>query len=264
MYSPAAIEKAPASRPAIPASRMKCSTGPRRPRRPSPATGCDTRPSLDAEDDRPQRPGSGAPVPALGAGDRSGARARPASTDGWSDAVTTPTAAACRSSRARPLPLVSPSRRRQISACSRSSAAIASMSGLSPCASYSVLLVALERLDEVRDRLRPEHARGQDDQPHPGARPAGRRARSRPCRAGGSPRCPRDGARWSRCAGRPPPVADPSRSSRGASYRTIASCSSLRFSRLWATSDADGVTLNRSDPRAGWARRLRGMMRPMP
>ena len=90
----------------------------------------------DAEDDRPQRPGAGAPVPALGAGDR---------VRGPRPGRRRPTGAPTRS-RGRPRRRAArrapgrcrwprSSSRCQISACSRSSAAIASMSGLSPWAS---------------------------------------------------------------------------------------------------------------------------------
>ena len=106
MYSPAAIENAPASRPAIPASRMKLGLAARRPRRPSPGTGS-TRgrretPKMIARSvpERALRCQRSAPVIALGG------RGRPASTAGWSDAPSRarpPRRAG--SSRARPLPL---------------------------------------------------------------------------------------------------------------------------------------------------------------
>ena len=63
MYSPAAMLNAPASRPAMPARRMKrpCAAGRRRRRRPSRGRGCETSPSLTPKitarsvPDRPER-----------------------------------------------------------------------------------------------------------------------------------------------------------------------------------------------------------------
>ena len=98
------------------------------------------------------------------------------------------------------------------------------------------LLVALERLDEVADRPGPEQARQPDDRPGP--EPAARRpaARLRRGRAAWLPRLRRGGARCRRSSGTQRPAGDPSSIVASASYRTIASRSSLRLSRLWATS----------------------------
>ena len=147
MYSPAAMLKAPASRPAIPARRMKLGWPAAAPATPMTSDRLLTRPSLTPKmtarrvPDRPPARCQCSRCPISAA-----LRAR--------RAIATPS----RPESLRPgtsAPLLS---RSQISACSRSSAAIAATSGEPPWASYSVLLVALERLDQLGDRGRSRRA----------------------------------------------------------------------------------------------------------
>ena len=70
-----------------------------------------------------------------------------------------------------------------------------------------LLLVTLECLDQVGDRAGAETARQADDQPDACPRPAGAAARWRRRLPAAPPRCWRDAARWWRCARRPRALA---------------------------------------------------------
>ena len=127
-------------------------------------------------------------------------------------------------------------RRSQITACSRSSAAIAADLGRGVLGAVRRLLVALERLDEVGDGRGPEQAGGEDDEPDAHPRPAGRRHGPRRGRAASMAQM----SAWRRSL---PAIRRNASARRGsfsivasASYRTIASRSSLRLSRLCSTS----------------------------
>ena len=106
----------------------------------------------------------------------------------------------------------SPSSRSQISACSRSSAAIAVDLRATPLGVVGRLLVALERLDQVGDRARPEQPGGQDDEPDAHPR-AGRRGGTVGAELAqlARPRSRRGGARCRRSGGTRRRGADPSR-----------------------------------------------------
>ena len=121
----------------------------------------ETRPSRDAEDDGAQRARPAGPVPALARGD-----------------VARPLGVPDRPPRRRRRHCRSRSRRSQIAACSRSSAAIASTSG-DALGRVQVLLVALERQDEIADRVRPEEPGDEHDRPDAKARAGAARARRR-------------------------------------------------------------------------------------
>ena len=98
-----------------------------------------------------------------------------------------------------------------------------------------LLLVALERLDEIGDGLRPEEPGDHDDEPDAGPRRACRRdvdAELRELRRPDLGMTPLVGGDPLERSG---PVRLPF-DRRSASYRTIASRSSFRFSRLVRTS----------------------------
>ena len=130
----------------------------------------------------------------------------------------------------------SPSSRFQISACSRSSAAIASppARGLGR---VEVLLVALERLDHVADGVRPEEAGEQHDRSNPQPRSGRLRDRRAELAQLAGP-----DLRVAALVARDGPEAPARRGSfsmrDSPSYSAIASRSSFRFSRLWSMSMA--------------------------
>ena len=117
MYSPAAMLNAPASRPAIPARRMKLGFAGRGAGDAHDERQVADEAVADPEDDRPQRPRPAA----------TGASARVADL-----AAPTPAGDATPSRRLRSGSAGAASAARQISACSRSSAAIAATSGERP------------------------------------------------------------------------------------------------------------------------------------
>ena len=127
MYSPAAMLNAPASRPAIPARRMKLGLPGRGAGHAHDQREVADQAVADPEDDRPERPRPAAgPMPRLARADLGRAARPPRDRD----------AVAARVDRLadRASPALSWS---QITACSRSSAAIAATSGDAPWASYA-------------------------------------------------------------------------------------------------------------------------------
>ena len=259
----------------MPASRMKRARRPTRRRRPSRARGSRRgrreTPKMTARS-VPDRALRCQPSPrAIASGSRP-CRGRPA--DGPPRQRPRSPASSARSSRGD-APRRWPARRSsrfQISACSRSSAAIASISGCVSCCVVGRLLVALERLDEVRHGVASRAAARRDDEPHPQPRPRRRRARTAPSSRSRVAQM----SAWRRSLSAMCRNAAARRGSRSiearASYRTIASCSSLRLSRLWAmftspayrrsgAREAGPVGLPR---RAAWRPTLGSQRSPMP
>ena len=163
MYSPAAMLNEPAMRPAMPASSTN-DAWPEAPATPITIERLDTRPSRDPEDDRAQRPRPRAPVPPLAAGDRGGPRWPPSSIgrmlrggDGIGGRGPARQAGAPVAVLVEPLPDL---RVLALVGDDRLDLRVLALGVVGR------LLVALERLHEVRDGARAEDAGGDEDEAH--------------------------------------------------------------------------------------------------